>query len=106
MKPALLLADEPTGNLDSKSAADVLSLLDKVHVQGRWKTRSTASCCAWPIGRPGDGARVLGQVLDQRRAGVDDYSWWSRSSSSAERAHLLHRDGIDRRRQPAGASAS
>ncbi|MCX7512681.1 ABC transporter ATP-binding protein [Frateuria hangzhouensis] len=35
MKPALLLADEPTGNLDSKSAADVLALLDEVHGQGQ-----------------------------------------------------------------------
>lgn len=35
MKPALLLADEPTGNLDSKSAADVLDLIDEVHGQGQ-----------------------------------------------------------------------
>lgn len=35
MKPALLLADEPTGNLDSKSAADVLGLIDEVHGQGQ-----------------------------------------------------------------------
>ena len=35
MKPALLLADEPTGNLDSKSAADVLELIDEVHDQGQ-----------------------------------------------------------------------
>ena len=34
-QPSLLLADEPTGNLDSRSTADVLSLLDEVHAQGR-----------------------------------------------------------------------
>src|SRR3546814_19184213 len=35
LKPALLLADEPTGNLDSKSAADVLGLIDEVHKGGQ-----------------------------------------------------------------------
>jgi putative ABC transport system ATP-binding protein len=35
MQPALLLADEPTGNLDSKSAADVLGLIEEVHAQGQ-----------------------------------------------------------------------
>jgi putative ABC transport system ATP-binding protein len=35
MQPALLLADEPTGNLDSKSAAAVLQLIDEVHASGQ-----------------------------------------------------------------------
>lgn len=35
MRPALLLADEPTGNLDSRSAADVLALIDEVHAEGQ-----------------------------------------------------------------------
>jgi putative ABC transport system ATP-binding protein len=33
--PALILADEPTGNLDSRSSADVLSLFGELHEQGR-----------------------------------------------------------------------
>ncbi len=35
MAPKLLLADEPTGNLDSKSAADVLSLFDELNHEGQ-----------------------------------------------------------------------
>ncbi|NUR86173.1 MAG: ABC transporter ATP-binding protein [Nonomuraea sp.] len=33
--PALLLADEPTGNLDTASTADVLAILDKLSHDGR-----------------------------------------------------------------------
>jgi putative ABC transport system ATP-binding protein len=35
MRPALLLADEPTGNLDSRSANDVLNMVDEVHADGQ-----------------------------------------------------------------------
>jgi putative ABC transport system ATP-binding protein len=34
-QPRLLLADEPTGNLDSKSAADVLGLIEELHREGQ-----------------------------------------------------------------------
>ena len=33
--PTMILADEPTGNLDSKSTEDVLRLLDELHLSGR-----------------------------------------------------------------------
>lgn len=35
LKPALLLADEPTGNLDSRSAAEVMALIGEVHTEGQ-----------------------------------------------------------------------
>ena len=32
--PSLILADEPTGNLDSKISIDIMNLLDIIHAQG------------------------------------------------------------------------
>jgi putative ABC transport system ATP-binding protein len=34
-EPSILLADEPTGNLDSASTDDILDLFDQLHSQGR-----------------------------------------------------------------------
>lgn len=32
--PSIILADEPTGNLDSKTSVDIMNLFDEIHALG------------------------------------------------------------------------
>ncbi len=63
--PALILADEPTGNLDSVSTADVLDLLDDLHAAGRTIVLITHE--------PDVGARAqrIVRMFDGRIAGIE-----------------------------------
>jgi putative ABC transport system ATP-binding protein len=33
-RPSIILADEPTGNLDSKTGQDIMKMIDKLHDEG------------------------------------------------------------------------
>ena len=71
--PDLILADEPTGNLDTVSARDVLDLLDDLHGSGRTivlitheadVARSAERTMRIRDGQIFDGATVGSGILD------------------------------------------
>ncbi len=57
-KPSLILADEPTGNLDSKNAQSVMGLLDKLHDEG------ATICMVTHDPRSADRAERMIEVFD------------------------------------------
>ena len=57
-KPSLLLADEPTGNLDTKNAGAVMELLEKLHAEG------STICMVTHDPRSAERAERLVEILD------------------------------------------
>ncbi len=65
-EPALVLADEPTGNLDSRSTEDILAIFDDLHAAGRTILLITHEEVV--ATRPGRLIRLLdGQVVSDVR---------------------------------------
>ena len=77
--PALVLADEPTGNLDTTSSVDVMTVFTTLHAQGRTVVMITheedIAAYATRVIRLRDG-----QIVDDYRQNVDH----------AQRTHLEH----------------
>ena len=70
-RPALLLADEPTGALDSKSTADLLDLFDQINAAGRTVVVITheddVAARAKRVVRMRDG-KIISDTLNEGRA--------------------------------------
>jgi putative ABC transport system ATP-binding protein len=69
--PSILLADEPTGNLDTRTSKDIMALFDELHAQGQTVVMVThepdiAAHCHRTI-RVSDG-----RIVEDRRRGDDE----------------------------------
>ncbi len=74
-EPSLLLADEPTGNLDSRTSAEIMALFDALHAQGQTVVVVThepdiAAHCHRTV-RIGDGRIVEDRKNPSRVAAVE-----------------------------------
>jgi putative ABC transport system ATP-binding protein len=85
--PALILADEPTGNLDSASSVDVMSMFVRLHAQGRTVVMITheedIAAYATRVVRLRDGMIVQ----DYRQEPIDAHAEHVAHAEAAARPH-------------------
>lgn len=79
-KPAIVLADEPTGNLDSRTTLEVMTLFQEINAQGVTILMVThendvASYCKRVI-ELRDGTVVRDEPVSQRRNAAEDAGAW------------------------------
>ena len=74
--PSILLADEPTGNLDTKTSVEVLSLFQELHDQGMTVLlithESDVADCTERIIELRDGKIILDKRIENRRSAKTD----------------------------------
>lgn len=85
-KPKIILADEPTGNLDSKAAAIVMDIFDKLNEEG------TTICLVTHDPRSAQKAKRQIHLFDgkiQGEGGEDDEGSTIASQSDAQKLHIV-----------------
>ena len=90
--PALILADEPTGNLDSASTADVLGLFDELHAHGPHDRADHPRDRGRRAGRAGSCGSATARSSDpsaDRRRGLDELAGDLPHRLDAIRTHRL-----------------
>ena len=104
--PALILADEPTGNLDSASTADVLALFDELHAQGRTIVLITHEHDVAARGRPRSCGSATAGCRDARPARRVARVTWLETLRTGARGDPLAPAAVGADRCSASSSAS
>ena len=86
-QPSLILADEPTGNLDSRTSVEVLQLFQELNDQGITILLVThehdIARYARRIVELRDGLKVRDEEIEDRRDAAHDYAMWEETQRVA-----------------------